>query len=185
VASRSVEEARKKAAEYRMIVEDGGDPLADLEAKRAEATVRELVDRYTQEVLPARAPRTAAEYKAILAAYLLPALGNKKVAAVEPDDVAKIHRQISAEGKQRPADAVVTAASIVFAHAVKWKMRPDNPCRGAVERNNPPGRERYLRDDERVRLWQTLDFYQADRVKTRCSAATGALPVTKDMSGIG
>jgi hypothetical protein len=66
VGNRSIEDARKKAAEYRAIVEDRGDPLGDLEAMRAEPTVAKLADRFIAQSLSSRAPRTQVEYLSML-----------------------------------------------------------------------------------------------------------------------
>src|SRR5690242_17195256 len=65
VASWPIELARKKAAELRRIIDDGGDPLGQTEEKRAEPTVDELWTRFEAEALPSRAPRTRDEYRAI------------------------------------------------------------------------------------------------------------------------
>jgi integrase len=43
----------------------------------------------------------------------------------------------------------------MFALAILWKMRTDNPCKG-VERNTESKRKRYLSKDERPRLLQAL-----------------------------
>ena len=156
----TIGEARKRAAELRRIVNEGGDPLHDLETARAEPTVSELAERFYEEALPSRAPRTASEYRAMLDKHVLPAIGRLKVSGVEPEDIAKLHRRLSSEGKKRRADAVVTVASLLFGWAVKQKIISDNPCKGAVERNSPPGRERYLSTDELDRLLQTLERWR-------------------------
>ena len=158
--------AIERAAELRRMIDAGGDPLGDLQDKRAEPTVAELVKRFEEEALSSRAARTAGEYKAMLDKHVLPAIGRLKVSAVEPDDIAKLHRRISAEGKKRRADAVVTVASIVFGQAVAWKFRTDNPCKGAVKRNSPPGRERFLNREELARLLATLERRRDQRSDT-------------------
>src|SRR5258708_3239930 len=48
----TVRKARDKAKELRRRVDDGGDPLAERDAKRAEPTVNMLADRFKAEHLP-------------------------------------------------------------------------------------------------------------------------------------
>jgi integrase len=161
VASWPVDKARKRAAELRRIVDQGGDPLGDAQEKRAAPTVAELVERFKAEALPRRAERTQAEYRAMFDRYILPALGDKKVAAVDRADVERLHAAITAEGKPRRANAVVTVASLLFSQAAVWKLRPEhnNPTRRIV-RNREPPRERYLNPEEIDRLNAVLDRWR-------------------------
>ena len=64
--------ARRKALELRRDIDDGGDPLADLEAERGAPTVWELADRFEAEHLPRKRPRTAADYERVLANHVRP-----------------------------------------------------------------------------------------------------------------
>jgi integrase len=162
-ASWPIMAARERAAELRREIDAGGDPLRRLEDRRAEPTVAELVKQFEDEALINRAPRTGAEYKAMLQRYVVPAIGAKKVSAVTGADIERLHRRISADGKKRRADAVATVASIVFTQAVKWKLIGENPCRGAVKRNSPPGRERFLKSEELNRLLATLERWRERR----------------------
>jgi len=160
VASWPITAAREKAAELRRIIDDGGDPLGELEARRAAPTVGELVERFLSEARPSLAPSTRAEYRAMFDQWILPALGHLKVAAVTREDGEKLHRRITAEGKMRRANSVLTLASAVFEQAIVWRMRTDNPIRG-IRRNVEPGRERYLTPEEIERLMTTLDRWRA------------------------
>src|SRR5947207_3285954 len=45
----STAQARERAAELRRDVDAGGDPLGDLESKRAEPVVAELIERFVEE----------------------------------------------------------------------------------------------------------------------------------------
>ena len=51
--------AREKAREYKKLIDDGGDPLADIGAERDAATVAHLIERFEQEHLPRKRPGTA------------------------------------------------------------------------------------------------------------------------------
>ena len=59
------------------------------------------------------------------------------------------------------SDATTTLAGVagkadaMFALAIKWRLRPDNPCKG-VGRNREDPRKRYLKPEELERLTKTL-----------------------------
>jgi hypothetical protein len=108
-ASWPINKAWERGHELRRVVDSGGDPLGDLESKRAEPTVAELIERFLEEALPSRAPRTQIEYKSMLQRRVLPALGRLKVAVVTRDDIERLHRKITAEGKLRRANSVLSS----------------------------------------------------------------------------
>jgi integrase len=99
---------------------------------------------------------------------VVPALGKMKVGSVTREEVERLHRRITAEGKLRRANAVISLVSTLFAQAVTWKMCADLPTRG-IKRNEELGRERYLKPDEIERLIGVLDRQRerrADSVDT-------------------
>jgi integrase len=157
-----IPEAIKRAAELRREVDAGGDPLGSREQAREALTVAELVERYIKEVLPKLAPRTGREYRAMFGGWILPAIGRLKVAAVSGEDIERLHRKISAEGKLRRANAVKNLCSGLFKKAITWKFLTDNPARN-IEGNAEHGRERYLAPEELERLVKVLDERRAKR----------------------
>jgi len=156
VAAWPIAEARKRAAELRRIVDAGGDPLGEREERRREPTVAELWERFAAEELPKRAERTRIEYEGMAQQYVLPALGRAKVSAVERDDIGKLHSKITTEGKSTRANRVKSFCSVLFAHALVWNMRADNPCQH-VKSNTEHRRERYLNEQETARLMAEID----------------------------
>ena len=177
VASYSIEQARKKAAELRRAIDDGHDPLGEAEARREAPTVAELAERYVAEVLPKLAPSTQVENRAMLRDYILPAIGQMKVAAVEREDIKKLHAKVTEAGKPRRANTVKSLCSTLFTYAIEWRMRNANPASG-VKMNPEHGRERYLSGEELDRLLAELERYQArvpDSVDAiRLAVLTGA-----------
>jgi integrase len=148
--------ARIKARTYRRLVEDGGDPLADIEEERAAPTVWELCDRFQAEHLPRRRPGTAKNYALILRLHVRPHFGpHVKVAEVTIDDIEKLHRKITNAGSPSAANRTVATLSKMFSLAIRWGMRADNPATG-IERNPETGRKRYLKGDELARLVAAL-----------------------------
>jgi hypothetical protein len=169
--------ARAKAAALRRIIRDGRDPLGEIEGKRAEPSVEELVRQFVAESLPSRAPRTQAEYKDMLDRFIVPAIGRMKVNAVGRADLERLHARITAEGKLRRANAVLTIAHVLFEQAIVWSMCAENPA-SRIKRNREQHRERYLNQDEIERLNAVLDRWQAKEPDsadmTRLLLLTGA-----------
>jgi integrase len=159
-----IAKARKRAAALRHEIDLGRDPLGEAQERRAAPTVAVLVERYVAEILPQRAPGTQVTYRRLLDGYILPALGKKQVAAVERSDVAQLHRRITQNGHTRRANAVVTMVHTLFGYAVEWSMRLEhsNPA-ARIERNTEHGRERYLSDEEIIRLNAALDRWRIQR----------------------
>jgi Arm DNA-binding domain/Phage integrase, N-terminal SAM-like domain len=67
--------ARDEARTLRRLIDEGGDPLAEIEAKREAPTMAELADRFEQEHLPRKRPSTAADYRRMLANHIRPHFG--------------------------------------------------------------------------------------------------------------
>jgi len=148
-------EARAEAKRLRHLVDEGGDPLADIEDARAAPSVDELADRFEQEHLPRKRPSTARDYKHMLAIHIRPALGRLKVAEVAFSDIDGLHQKITKSGSPYAANRTVAVLAKMFSLAVRWHMREMNPAKG-IERNKEYGRRRYLSADELARLTQAL-----------------------------
>ncbi len=160
VSSWRIAQVRQRCHELRREIDAGGDPLGDREERREAATVAELVERFIIEAMPSRAPRTQAEYNAMLRDWILPAIGNRKVEAVRREDIEKLHRKITETGKERRANSVKSLCSTIFAQAIVWRMRADNPTHG-VKGNAEHGLERYLVPEEVTRLWKVLERWRS------------------------
>jgi integrase len=148
--------ARAKAKELKRIVDDGGDPLADIEDARAAPTIAALADRFEQEHVVRKRASTAADYKRWLRIHVRPFFGlHKKVADIQYEDIEALHRAVTRNAGPYAANRCIAVLSKMFSLAVKWRMRPDNPCRG-VEKNPESKRRRYIKPDELVRLATAL-----------------------------
>jgi integrase len=151
--------ARAKARELRRLIDDGGDPLADIEAERAAPAVVDLIERFEREHLPRLRASSQADYKRIIENHIRPHFGRHlKVAEVRFEDVDRLHRRISAVGHLHRANRVIAVVSKMFSLAVRWGMRTDNPAKG-IERNREHHRRRYLSADELARLTKALTEY--------------------------
>jgi integrase len=148
--------AREEARRLKRAIDAGGDPLGEIETERATATVADLIARFVEEHLPRKRPRTRGDYLRMLDLHIRPALGRMKVADVAWSDIDALHRRITKAGSPVAANRVIAVTSKLFALAIRWKMRPDNPARG-IERNSEERRKRYPSSDELKRLTTALD----------------------------
>jgi integrase len=152
----SVTGAREEARRLKRAIDQGDDPLAEIAAERAAPIVNDLIKRFFEEHVARKRPRTQYDYRNMIERHLRPALGRMKVAEVAWGDVDALHRRITKIGRATQANRVVTMVSKMFALAVRWKMRADNPAKG-IERNQEQKRKRYPSADELKRLTAALD----------------------------
>jgi integrase len=146
--------AREEAKRLKRQVDSGGDPLGEDKAKRDAPTVADLCHRFEKEHVEKLRQRTQADYRGIIRNKIVPVLGKLKVAAVDFEHVERLHQKISKHAQIR-ANRTLAVLSKMFALAIKWRLRPDNPCKG-VERNREQSRKRYLTPDELPRLTKAL-----------------------------
>ena len=171
----STADARREAKRLRHLIDQGADPLADVEAERAAPTVAELCDRFEQEHLPRKRESTAGDYGRMLANHIRPALGHLKVSEVTFTDIDALHRKLSKAGHPYAANRCVALLSKMFSLSARWRMRETNPCKG-IEKNLEHHRRRYLSGDELVRLVKALGEYSDQQVANvfRLLLLTGA-----------
>jgi len=147
-------QARRRARSYRDEIRvNRRDPVLEDRQERGLPTVAELAARYLETHAPKK--RTSEADKWMLEKYVLPKLRNMRVAEVQFEDIDGLHRKITKAGAPTQANRVVALLSKMFALAIKWRMRSDNPAKG-VERNPEERRQRYLTRDELSRLSATL-----------------------------
>ncbi len=149
----SVSVARDEAKGLRKRVDRGEDPAAEEKAARDAPTIRDLCERYEEDHLPRKRESSAVEDRRQIRKYILPKLGRRKVTDVTVDDIERLHRSF----KTMPyrGNRLLALLSKMFSLAIKWRMRPDNPCKG-VDRFPEQGRERFLSQQEIADLSQAL-----------------------------
>jgi Arm DNA-binding domain len=90
------EEARSEAKKVLGAVESGADPIALRKAAREVRTFKAVADEFLElHVAAKRKGRTGNEYARILNAYVLPAIGSKRIVDVRRADVARLHGKLS------------------------------------------------------------------------------------------
>jgi integrase len=168
--------ARDQAKQIKRQVDQGIDPLAIRDERRAAPTVRHLVERYFEEHLPRLAIDTASDCRSMMNAFVLPAWGNRKVIDIRRSDVDHLLVEV-AKGRPRPrkvktkqkrykplqpsrptpgrANRVGDTIRKMFNLAIRWEMRTDNPAAGFI-RNPENPRERFLNLDEITKVSDLL-----------------------------
>ena len=152
----TVDEARRLAKQVFAEVAQGQDPAGQrVEARRA-GTVADLAEMYLALHAPKKKESSLRNDRAMLSRYIIPALGNQKIAAVKRADVARLHNGL--HEKPYMANRCVALLSKMMSLAETWGMRQDgsNPCRH-IEKFREQARKRYLGHDELARLGQALN----------------------------
>lgn len=156
--------ARTEARRLQQLVDQGGDPLGDIEDQRQAPTMAELIDRFVEEHLIRRRPGTVRAYKTLLDKHVRRHFGKHvKVADVAFTDIDALHRKITATGAPYAANRAMAVLSKMFSLAVSWNMRGDNPTKG-IERNYEAKRKRYLDGPELGRLTKALAAHPDQQV---------------------
>lgn len=170
----SVLDARREAKQRWKDIKKGIDPWGGDRKSSTDPTMNALCDRYITDHLPKKRPSSSREDMSLINQWIRPELGTLKIADVSYAQIDRLHRKVS---EQRPyrANRLAALLSKMFALAVKWELRTDNPAKG-IERNQEEQRERYLSGAEIDRLMASLDSHE-DQVQSnviRLLLLTGA-----------
>src|SRR5262249_54432712 len=116
-------DARDKACELRREIEDGGDPLGDIEEERAAPTMAALIERFRAEHLSRKRSSTRDDYERTLRLHIGPHFGqHTKVADVRFEDADALHRKIATAGSPYQANRTIALLSKMFSLAQRWRM---------------------------------------------------------------
>jgi integrase len=151
----SVAAAREEAKHLKREIDRGRDPMAERHQQRIAPTLNDLVNRYQSDHGPRKRERSRREDESLIAQWIKPELGNRKVFDIGHADVEKLHRKVTRNGTPIRANRVVALLSKMFNLAILWEMRGDNPVKG-IERNPEEKRNRFLSGDELRRLTDAL-----------------------------
>ena len=175
----SVVAARERAGLLRREIDAGADPLAERLQARSAPRVADLVERFIAEHLPRLAPRNASDQESMLRQLVLPHWRGRLVEDITPADVERV-LAIVAEGRARPSSrhqrngrAAARPTPIranrcgevlrkMFALAVTWRMRADNPAQ-AFRKRPEVERDRFLAPEEIERLAEALGAAEDQR----------------------
>ena len=153
-------EARRKAAGMIDRIRRGEDPVPPPPV--AEPTVADLAERYMRAHVERNCrPNTVKGFGCSVKLYIVPALGDLPLSAVDRSHVSALHYKL--RGRPSQANKTVSVFSKMFKLAVAWGMTParPNPCR-SVRRYKARSRERFLKPEEYVRLGRVLFEAEAE-----------------------
>jgi integrase len=148
----ALEEAKRLKRE----IDRGIDPLRERNEERSAPTVRRLAGRFVDEYAPTKKPSYLKNNKQILDRWILPTLGNHRVAELHSADVDALFGKITKAGSPVMANRAVSCLSKLCSLAVRWGMRADNPCRNAIDRNREFLRKVSLKPDQLIALTTAL-----------------------------
>ena len=153
----TLEQARNKARELLVAVNDNGDPL-EARQKRAQAeTVKELCADYLKDAKTRKKTWKFDEQR--INNHIIPAWGSRKAANIRRADVAAMHSRI---GDTRPYEANRTLAliSTLFNFAWTKNIIEDrdfvNPAKG-IKRYSEKKRDRWVSAAELPKLAEAID----------------------------
>jgi integrase len=155
----TVDQARDLARDLLAKVRKGGDPAADKKATRDAPKVRDLAKDYLERhAIPNKRPGSVADDQAMLKRLILPKLGPVKVAAVERQDIEKLHNGLRSTPYM--ANRLLALLSKMFSLAIAWGWRATNPVKGIPRLHE---RQRWLSGEELSRLWALLEQHSNRR----------------------
>ena len=172
------ETARREARRLLGDIAAGRDPALLRTVSTTDTTVAALVTKFVNEYTAAKTkPRTAAEYKRLLAKLLPPEFRTRQIVDVTRADIERLHHGLRNTPYQ--ANRVLAVLSRMFALAEGWGLRHDgsNPCRH-VQKYRERRRDRFLSAEELARLGIALTAAGKDGEPPAAIAAIRLLALT-------
>lgn len=156
----SVAAAREEAKKLKREVDIGNDPMAERHEDRAAFTMNELWEKYQQEHLAQKSPRSQADERSMWEQIILPRFGTEKAMFITTEHIDALHRDIT-EIRKTPvrANRVIEVLRKAFNLAMRWKIIKENPVVG-VRRNPEERRNRYLNKKEIAALVTALNEHK-------------------------
>lgn len=153
----TVHQARRDAHILLGEVATGKSPAKIARHLRHSPTLEEVSKRFVEEHVKLKLkPSTQSDYQHNIKKYILPVLGNRKVADLCYQDVHGLHLKMKDTPTQ--ANRTISLLSKVFSLCERWGLRDGstNPCT-LIERYKEKPRMRYLEQFELSALWEALE----------------------------
>ena len=156
----TIQQAREEAIKMLADVARGSDPISEKQKARKEQTLKEFIEEYLEWTAPLRSEKSLYNLKSRINLYILPTLGSMKLTEVRKADVVRLHQKM--KNSQVTANRVVSSLSHIYTTASEWERIPEglNPARN-IKRYDEHHRERYLTDEEQIRLGIALNRYES------------------------
>lgn len=134
----------------------------------SKATIREYFERWLQHIATQVSPRSAENYREVVQFWIVPALGNVRLAKLQPEQIAQAYSDALARGGR--AGKGLSPRSVVMMHrtlsqglkqAVIWKLIAINPAAHCKPPRVERREMRVLGTDSTAAL---IDFAQGRRL---------------------
>jgi integrase len=117
-------------------------------------TLAELLDKYSTDIMPRKTAETQRSQKYVIA-YWRRTLGHMFLDDIQPQHIIAARNEIAQTGKAATVTKYLVTLSHAFTTAIKeYQWCELNPCSRVSRPKQPPGRVRFLSDEERARLLQ-------------------------------
>lgn len=152
-------QAREEAEILRGKIRAGIDPMAEKQKNQAIPLLKTAFEKYLEEVEAKRSKRTYREYKRLFEKIINKEIGSYQLNAVAREDIARIHNKMSKTPYQ--ANRILAVLSSFFGWCIKrsHKTEGENPCT-YIEKYTEKPRERFLSEEEFLRLGKALNEYE-------------------------
>jgi integrase len=155
----TVETARQEARRLLGEIAGGHDPAAERSFTKRLPDIAVLSQMFLDEhVTPKCKPATARHYRALLERLILGGLGHLRVDQIGEADVARFHNSLRDTPFQANRALAVLSRMLSFAESRGFRPNHSNPCRGIKKYHEPP-KQRFLTDEEVVRLGEALVWF--------------------------
>lgn len=149
----TVQAARARFIKLRDAINDGRDPVQEQHDLHHALTFRDLVDEYLADAESHERkslPRLKERCQALHGWF------NRRATDITENDVTRMHRKLGDERGKVLANRVVALVCAIYNHAINQKLFTGaNPASG-IERFEEHERERFLSQDEMVRVNKAL-----------------------------
>lgn len=155
--AKSLEDARRDAAAMRRVVDDGGDPAGEAQAKKTADTFAELAGAWVKRQIEANYSEARAyDVRLMLDKDLLPALGQMKADAVTGKDIRRVLDKVLDRGSSVRANRVLSAVRAIYTWGRGQQRTAIDPTLGLAKPTKEKPRDRILSGTEIAAFWAAL-----------------------------
>lgn len=154
----TIEQARKRVAEFNAVLAQGHNPKDSIRAAKAEMTFQQLFEIYLERHAKVR-KKTWREDVQMFEQYLTP-WSAKRISKITPGEIATLHSHIGKHHKVR-ANRVLGIISTIFGRARQWHLIKENPA-SAVKKFPEVKRTRWIQPDEMKCFMDALQALESE-----------------------
>lgn len=161
----SIEQARKKAAQRRGEIAQGGNPQEDRRKIRGESTLGELFKDYIER--HSKPHKKSWQFDEREINKYLGHWFTRRLSDITHNEVHKLHSKIGTDNGRTQANRVLERIRNMYNKAIEWGWEGENPAIG-IRKFKEVSRDRFLNAEELPRFFEALnqedelvrDFFQ-------------------------